>query len=119
MARVLLVDDDPGAIATIGPLLRLAHHEFAGALTGRDGVRLASEFDPDVALIDLSLPDISGIEVMRALRVHTPWTACVVITGQPLSVLRSRGDSRRCVRLAEQASVQRGHLESCQAGADR
>ena len=84
MARVLLVDDDPGAHDTIHPILRLARHECAGALTGREGIRIAKEYGPDVVLVDIRLPDISGIEVIAALRKEMPLVACIAMTSHML-----------------------------------
>ena len=81
MARVLLVDDDPGVHDTIGPFLRHARHEFRSAMTGREALDIARDFDPDVALVDIKLPDISGVEVIRVLQQEMPWVASVAITG--------------------------------------
>ena len=69
MARLLLVDDDPDLILKqIHRVLDEAGHEIDTALTGEDGVRQAAARTPDAVLLDLRLPDQSGLEVYRRLR---------------------------------------------------
>jgi DNA-binding response OmpR family regulator len=81
MARILLIDDDPIALNTIQPLLGFAHHTCAGALNGSDGIRVAEAFDPDVAVVDLMLPDMSGLDLIRELRQRLVRLVCIIATG--------------------------------------
>ncbi len=75
-ARVLVIDDEPEIQRAVRK--RLAGDGFAveGALTGADGMDLVARWHPDVVLLDLSLPDIDGIEVCRSLRT---WTQVPII----------------------------------------
>jgi two-component system nitrogen regulation response regulator GlnG len=69
MARLLLVDDDPNLI--LKQLHRIfdgAGHEIGAALTGEDGVWQAARRAPDIILLDLRLPDLSGLEVYQRIR---------------------------------------------------
>ena len=65
---VLYIEDDPvnfeivAAVLSVHPDVRLIH-----ALTGHDGVRLARSEHPSALLLDMHLPDISGVEVVRLL----------------------------------------------------
>src|SRR3954469_13553092 len=69
MARLLLVDDNPNLILEqVHGVFDPAGHEVDAARTGTDGVRQAAERSPDVILLDLRLPDLSGLEVYRRLR---------------------------------------------------
>src|SRR3954469_16574445 len=69
MARLLLVDDNPNLILEqVHGVFDPAGHEVDAALTGEDGVRQAAARPPDVILLDLRLPDLSGLEVYRRLR---------------------------------------------------
>jgi ActR/RegA family two-component response regulator len=79
--RILLIDDDGVASEALVRLFMLDGYEVARAHNGRDGLRRASDFDPDVAVIDLRLPDMSGLDVLRQMRDRHPWTACVMVTG--------------------------------------
>jgi DNA-binding NtrC family response regulator len=69
MARLLLVDDNPNLILKqIHGVFDAAGHEVDTARTGDDGVRQAAARTPDVILLDLCLPDLSGLEVYQRLR---------------------------------------------------
>src|SRR5258708_6316162 len=76
MARLLLVDDDPDVILKqVRHVFDAAGHEVDAARTGEDGVRQAAARTPDAILLDLRLPDLSGLEVYRRLRqidAHIP-----------------------------------------------
>ncbi|MGZ3674801.1 MAG: response regulator transcription factor, partial [Ktedonobacterales bacterium] len=73
---MLVIDDEPEIQRAVRK--RLAGDGFAveGALTGADGMDLVARWHPDVVLLDLSLPDIDGIEVCRRLRT---WTQVPII----------------------------------------
>lgn len=66
--RVLVVDDYPDAAEVTSALLRLLGHECVATTCGRDALAEAARFEPDIALLDLALPDLSGFEVARELR---------------------------------------------------
>lgn len=68
MSSVLIVDDVPDITHMMSILLRLRGHRTAEALTGSDAIRLISSNVFDAFLLDISLPDISGIEVARVIR---------------------------------------------------
>jgi putative nucleotidyltransferase with HDIG domain len=79
--RVLLVDDDANLRKTLADILRLKGYEVAIAATGAEGVAEAARALANVALIDLRLPDMSGIEVMEQIRLATPLTEAIILTG--------------------------------------
>lgn len=66
--RIMILDDNVDAAETMAALLGMAGHEIRLAHTGKDAIALAHDFVPDIALLDIGLPDISGHEVARALR---------------------------------------------------
>ena len=78
MSQILLIDDDLGTLDTFSAILRLAGHAVTVASTGRDGVALALAAHFDAILIDLALPDISGLDVIRSL--HHRGTPIVLVT---------------------------------------
>jgi two-component system, OmpR family, phosphate regulon response regulator PhoB len=70
MARVLVIEDDPDRPGALEDnLVRAGHHTFA-ASTGKAGLKLAVEMQPDVVLLDLLLPDMPGTSVAKELRRH-------------------------------------------------
>src|SRR5262245_10095674 len=69
MAHVLLIDDDPVLIPEqVRQAFPAPAHRVQVAGTGAEGLRLAAAGPPDVVLLDLRLPDQSGLEVYQALR---------------------------------------------------
>jgi len=66
--RVLIVDDYPDSAETACALLAMLGHDCRFATSGTAALAEASEFQPDVAILDISLPDLSGFEVARELR---------------------------------------------------
>lgn len=63
--RIVLIDDSPDIINMLSALLEIEGHTVAAASNGIDGVALISDTQPDLALIDIGLPDIDGFEVAR------------------------------------------------------
>ena len=82
--RVLLVDDDATLRQTLGIGLRAAGHEVVTAGDGRTAMQALREDHPDIVGLDLGLPDLSGIEVLRGLRA---WSTL------PVVVLSARAES--------------------------
>jgi two-component system phosphate regulon response regulator PhoB len=68
MAKVLVVEDEPDLQQVLEYNLKQAGHEVLATKLGQEGIRLAREHRPDIVLLDLMLPDRSGIEVCRALK---------------------------------------------------
>ncbi len=67
-ARVLVVDDQPDCAEVVSVLLTIMGYECQQASTGNEALEQADKFEPDVVLLDLGLPDVSGYEVARELR---------------------------------------------------
>jgi two-component system phosphate regulon response regulator PhoB len=86
MGHVLIVDDEPDLASLVEFNLRQAGLETSVALTGEQALQLARLRRPDVVLLDLMLPDLSGKEVCRRLRAD-PATRTV-----PIVMLTSRGE---------------------------
>ncbi len=92
--RILLVEDNQDSAATLGLLLRLMGNDLRFAHDGFQAVNEASEFRPEVILLDIGLPRMDGYEVARAIR-QKPWGRSVVLIaitgwGQEGDRLRSR-----------------------------
>ncbi|MFM0367085.1 hybrid sensor histidine kinase/response regulator [Paraburkholderia sediminicola] len=65
--RFLLVDDNQDALKALSVLLELEGHEVTTSDNGRDAIRLMSETHPEVAIIDVGMPEMDGFEVARAV----------------------------------------------------
>jgi two-component system nitrogen regulation response regulator GlnG len=81
MARLLLIDDDPVLILDqVNHVFGAAGHEVEVARTGGEGLKRAADRPPDVVLLDLRLPDGSGLDVYQRLREADARTPVVFIT---------------------------------------
>ncbi|TFZ08908.1 ATP-binding protein [Ramlibacter humi] len=69
-ARVLVVDDNRDAAETLGELLGMSGYQVSLAHDGESAVRAALDQHPDVALLDIGLPDIDGYEACRRIRAR-------------------------------------------------
>jgi two-component system CheB/CheR fusion protein len=80
---VLVVDDNRDAADTLADLISLWGHEVRCAYEGAGGLQAAGEYRPDVILLDISMPGMSGYDVARALRrhAHLDRTLLVALTG--------------------------------------
>ena len=76
MSRILLVDDDDSLLRTLTMNLRARGHVVVAAETGAAALTAARQETPDVVVLDLGLPDVSGVEVLRDLR---EWSAVPVV----------------------------------------
>jgi len=68
LTGILVVDDEPETLCAFAQLLNSAGYEVWKASTGRQGLELAREKRPDLALVDVVLPDLNGIEVCRQIK---------------------------------------------------
>jgi two-component system OmpR family response regulator len=66
--KVLVVDDEPNISALLAATLRLIDFEVRSAAGGQEALAAAAEFDPDLVVLDVMLPDLSGFEVAQRLR---------------------------------------------------
>ena len=80
--RVLAVDDEPSITELVAMALRYEGWEVRTAGTGADAVRQARDFDPDVIVLDMMLPDLDGLEVMRRVRSVSPDTPVIFLTAR-------------------------------------
>lgn len=79
--RVLVIDDNVDATNSLCLLLQSLGHDCRAAYDGPSGIAQAQEFNPDVVLLDLGMPVMSGYDVARALRASAPRLALVAVTG--------------------------------------
>jgi len=79
--RVLLIEDDSNIAQSIELMLKSESFNVHTTDFGEDGVDLGKVYDYDIILLDLNLPDISGFEVLRALRVSKVKTPILILSG--------------------------------------
>src|SRR5678815_2443452 len=83
MPSVLIVDDEPNIRRMVGALLASEGYEVREAPDGARGVALATEAEPDVALVDLMMPgELDGMAVLTALRERVPDVPVLMMSGR-------------------------------------
>jgi two-component system OmpR family response regulator len=80
--RVLVVDDEPSLAELLASVLRYEGWDIQVAGDGKTAVRAAREFRPDAVILDVMLPDISGIEVLSRLRAELPHVCVLFLTAR-------------------------------------
>ena len=80
--RVLLVEDDETLRHGLAAALRAAGWQVDEAADGREGLYIAEEMSPDVAVVDLGLPGISGMELVTTLRGHGRDVPVLILTAR-------------------------------------
>lgn len=75
-ARILVVDDEPQIVRALGINLKALGYRVDTAASGEEALRKAADHRPDAVILDLGLPGIDGIEVIRGLR---GWTTVPII----------------------------------------
>jgi two-component system, OmpR family, KDP operon response regulator KdpE len=82
--KVLVVDDEPQILRALAINLRARRYEVQTAATGEQALAVAAAQNPDLVVLDLGLPDLDGVEVVRGLR---GWSVA------PIVILSGRSDS--------------------------
>ena len=80
MDSVLVIDDEKNIRALLGKVLSQDQVEVYSAGTGAEGMQMADEHQPDLVLLDLRLPDTSGLEVLRSLKARHPEAIVIMMT---------------------------------------
>ena len=87
MSLILIVEDNEKNLKLVRDVLQVKGYATIEAGTGEDGIRLARERNPDLILMDIQLPGISGIEALRTLRAD-PATAAIPTIAVTASVMQ-------------------------------
>lgn len=84
--KILVVDDEPNIVELIKETLELDNYEIIGAYDGGQGLKMAQEENPDVIILDIILPVISGFEVCKELKkdLKTKNIPIIMFTGAGL-----------------------------------
>jgi two-component system, OmpR family, response regulator CpxR len=79
--KVLLVDDEPELLQALSERLQLRGFEVSVVLSGEEALRVVGRTEPDLMVLDLRMPGIDGMEVLRRTRRHHPHIQVIMLTG--------------------------------------
>ena len=90
--KILLIEDHPDSNESLRMLIELMGHQVKAAFLGNEGLQLAAAESFDAALIDLTLPDIDGLDVGRRLAAETsrPYLIAYTAWGRHEDIERTR-----------------------------
>lgn len=101
-SRVLLVDDEREFVETLSERLMLREIGSAVVYDGTEALRVAAEEEPEVVVLDLKMPGIDGVEVLKRLKRDHPGVEVIILTGHG-----SARDRERCLELGAFAYLQK------------
>jgi CheY-like chemotaxis protein len=101
-SRVLLVDDEREFVQTLSERLQLRDMGSAVAYDGESALTLVREDEPEVMIIDLKMPGIDGMEILKQVKATRPEIEVIVLTGHG-----SEDDRKRCMQLGAFAYMQK------------
>jgi sigma-B regulation protein RsbU (phosphoserine phosphatase) len=79
-ARILIVDDEPGMLRAVERVLG-EQHDVVGTRLSREALATATEFHPELAIVDIRMPDLDGFELMAQLKSRCPAIDVILMTG--------------------------------------
>lgn len=79
--RVLIVDDEEELVSALVERLNLRGFKARGVTTGDDALELLDEMECDVVLLDVKMPGLGGLEVIRRIKEKNPSLGVVLLTG--------------------------------------
>lgn len=79
--KMLIIDDEAGIVEEVVSYFEEEGYEVKTADCGKDGKPLIESFKPDLLLLDIKLPDISGLDLLKYSKEVSPATKVIVLTG--------------------------------------
>jgi CheY-like chemotaxis protein len=101
MATVLVIDDDPHYRKVVRAMLESSGHVVRQASDGNGGIESFASTRPDLVITDMIMPELDGIETIRALRDLDPSVPIIAISGGSGSVLMVARDAGAVEALAK------------------
>lgn len=89
--KVLLVDDEEDFVHTLVKRLTRRKLDVRSALSGKEALKSASDFVPDVIVLDVKMPDMDGIETLKQIKMLCPATEVIMLTGHANVEVAIRG----------------------------
>jgi len=98
--KILLIDDNPDIVKIYTVRLEACGYEVASSLSGEDGIKLASEFQPDLIVLDISMPGMDGFDTGKRLR------SSIVTQNVPIIMATAHSNRDAVIKAVSQLNVQ-------------
>jgi DNA-binding response OmpR family regulator len=98
-AKILIIDDSTELRSLLESILPYSGYQTISATTGQDGLDLAEKIKPDLILLDLELPDTTGLKVLEALERQARSIPTIMMTGYgsaPKVIWSSLSPPKKC-----------------------
>ena len=79
--RILVIDDEPAVAAVIAEALRDEGHEVFVASGGQEGLQVIAQGRPEAVFLDVVMPGMDGVEVLRRIRARDPHLPVIILSG--------------------------------------
>jgi DNA-binding NtrC family response regulator len=104
MARILVADDAPAVLDVLDDILTLEGHSVVRATCGQEALRKLEEAPPELAVIDIIMPDMDGLVVLDAIRRAHAQLPVILITGLVGEALAKKVAHHHAVAFFEKGS---------------
>jgi two-component system chemotaxis response regulator CheY len=104
MAKILVADDAPAVLDVLDDVLTMEGHEIIRATTGEEALRKFQETRPQLAVLDIMMPDMDGLVVLDAIRRIDGELPVILITGLVAETLAKKVEGYHSVAFFEKGS---------------
>ena len=87
MTKIMIVDDEPDILFTVGQMLEISGYEVIKAVNGDDCLKKLNEIRPDLVLLDIMMPGMSGWDVAAKIKENPKWSDI------PIVFVTAKGDA--------------------------
>jgi CheY-like chemotaxis protein len=110
--NILIIDDEPAARYVMASFFKSQNCLTYEAQNGSDGIRMAREIKPQLVLLDLHMPDMSGYDVLDSFKADSElqWIPVAVVTSASLSGQQSRNLERQTCAIIDKSTLSREHM---------
>ena len=81
MIKFLIVDDEPDVVDSVSELFTLRNYNVITATSGTKALELVKKENPNIIILDIRMPDINGIDVLKEVKKNYPKTRVIMLTG--------------------------------------
>ncbi|MEA2116304.1 MAG: response regulator [Thermodesulfobacteriota bacterium] len=80
-AKLLIIDDEVEFASTLCQRLQLRGFDVTDVYSGGEGLAVLSTIEPEIIILDLKMPDMSGLDVLEGIKKHDPTIEVIMLTG--------------------------------------